>query len=80
MFAYSGLSKEQVERMRDEFSVYGTLDGSAWLGWKPSPPHFQLPFAGDKQILNSLPKVYILLTARFHLLTSTTLHQELEKI
>ncbi|GMI45081.1 hypothetical protein TrCOL_g6549 [Triparma columacea] len=27
MFAYSGLSKEQVERMRDEFSVYGTLDG-----------------------------------------------------
>ena len=27
MFAYSGISKAQVERMRDEFSIYGTLDG-----------------------------------------------------
>ena len=27
MFAYTGLSKEQVQRMRDESAVYCTLDG-----------------------------------------------------
>ena len=27
MFAYTGLSKEQVQQMRDESAVYCTLDG-----------------------------------------------------
>lgn len=27
MFAYSGMTRKEVERMRDEFSIYGTLDG-----------------------------------------------------
>jgi aspartate aminotransferase len=27
MFAFSGLNKEQVMRLRDEFSIYCTLDG-----------------------------------------------------
>ena len=27
MFAYTGLTKEQVQKMRDESAVYCTLDG-----------------------------------------------------